>query len=115
MRVALGTFARSGIKARLGTDIAAGVQAALLHYTRRLRSGWTPVEFPRFRREHPLETSGADFELSVDPEVRRTLEREARRYAAPVEQLMVHAVFVYLADLDEASERERVAGPPRML
>jgi hypothetical protein len=48
VRVALGTFARAGIEARLGSDVAAaGVQAALLHYTRRLRSGWTPTEFPR--------------------------------------------------------------------
>ncbi len=114
MRVALGTFARSGIEARLGVDLAAGVQVALRHYAHRLKLGWRPVEFPRFRREYPLEATGVDFELSVEPEVRRALEREARKFAAPVELLMAHAVFVYLADLDEASEQERMLGTPQM-
>jgi transglutaminase-like putative cysteine protease len=102
VRVALGTFARSGIEARLGSDLAAGVQAALLHYTRRLGSGRTPPELPRFRRGSALEASGADFDLPVDPEIQRILEREVRRQKAPAEQLAAHAVFVYLADLDRA-------------
>ena len=106
VRVTLGTFAREEIEARFGDDIAAGVRAALEHYARRLESGPAPVEFPRFRREQRVETSGADLELSVEPEVRRTLEREARRSGVPVEQLAVHAVFVCLADLERAAEEK---------
>ena len=102
VRVALGTFARSGIEARLGSDLAAGVQAALLHYTRRLGSSWAPPALPHFLRGSPREPSAADFEIPVDPEIERILEREVRRQGAPVEQLTAHAVFVYLADLDQA-------------
>lgn len=101
MRVTLGRFARSGIEARLGTDVPAGVQAALLHYTRRLRSGRKPVELPRFQSEHRLESPAADFELAIDPEVERELKREVRRQGTSLEQLTAHAIFVYLADLDE--------------
>ena len=106
MRVALGTFAREAIEARFGDDIAAGVAEALAHYARRLESGPTPAQFPRFRREQRAGTSGADFELSVSPEIQGTLEREARRSGLSVEQLAVHAVFVYLADLDRAAEEK---------
>jgi hypothetical protein len=104
--VALGTFAREEIEARLGADIAAGVREALEHYAPCLESGPAPAEFPRFRREQLAESSGADLELSVEPEMRRTLEREARRSRVSVEQLAVHAVFVCLADLDRAAEEK---------
>ena len=102
VRVALGTFARSGIEARLGSDLAVGVQAALLHYTRRLASGWAPPDLPRFLRGSPREPSAAGFEIPVDPEIEQILEREVRRQGAALEQLAAHAVFVYLADLDQA-------------
>lgn len=106
VRVALGTFAREEIEARFGHDIAAGVWAALEYYADRLESGPAPAEFPRLRREQRAETPGADLELFVEPEIRRALEREARRSGVSVEQLAVHAVFVYLADLDRAAEEK---------
>jgi hypothetical protein len=112
LRVVLGTFAREAIEARFGDDIAAGLAEALAHYARRLESGPTPAQFPRFRREQRAESSGADLELSVEPEIRRTLEREARRSRVSVEQLAVHAVFVYLADLDRAAAEGKLA--PRL-
>lgn len=101
MRVALGRFACSGIEARLGTDVAAGVRAALLHYTRRLRSGRKPVDLPHRLPDGRPEAPAVDLELSIDPEVERALERETRRQGASLQQLATHAVFVYLADLDE--------------
>jgi hypothetical protein len=106
MRVALGTFARAGIEAHFGPDIEAGVQSALLHYTRRLESARAPAQFPRFRRDQPPETSGADFDLAVDPAIQEALERELRKPggAPSMEQLAAHAVFVYLADLEGAPE-----------
>jgi hypothetical protein len=102
VRVALGTFARSGIEAHLGSDLAVGVQAALLHYTRRLGSGRKPPQLPHFLDGLPREPSAAGFEIPVDPEIEQILEREVRRQGAPLEQLAAHAVFVYLADLDRA-------------
>ena len=109
MKVALGTFARSGIESRLGGDVAAGVQAALRHYTLRLRSGERPVGFPSFLRDRPVDASGADFDLAVDPEIEHLLEREVRRQRTSVEQLTAHAVFVFLADLEQGDALECVA------
>jgi hypothetical protein len=106
VRVALGTFACKETQARPGDDLAVGVRAALEHYARRLELGPAPPEFPRFRREQRAETIGADLELSVEPGIRETLECEARRSGVPVEQLAVHAVFIYLADIDRAAGQE---------
>jgi hypothetical protein len=104
VKVALGTFARSGIEARLGTDLAAVAEAALVHYTRRLKSGRRPVGIPRFCREHPPDHSGEEeIGLPIEGEIRATLEHEAQKQTVSLEQLLVHAVFVYLADLDSAS------------
>ncbi len=112
MRVALGTFARSGIEARFGTDVPAGAQAALLHYTRRLMSGWPPIGIPRFISGRASGEEEVTVELSVSPEIQAALEREARRHQVPVRQVLEHAVFVYLADLDSASEADRTHGAP---
>jgi hypothetical protein len=114
MKVVLGTFARSSIETQLGADVAAGVQAALLHYSRRLASARAPVGFPRSCRGLLLDCSGATFELPIDAETRATLEREAARQEATAEQMLVHAVLVYLADLDVAAEPgEPVDAAPR--
>ena len=111
MKVALGKFAQSGIEARLGADVAAGVQEALRHYSRRLRSGWPPVAIPLFCRDRPPRSAPREtevaFDLAVDPEIERDLKREATRQGAPIAQVLNHAVFVYLADLDTASSPGR--------
>lgn len=107
MRVTLGKFAREEIEARFGDDIAAGVRAALEHYARRLESGPPPVKFPRFLRGQEAEAIAAEFRLPVAPGVRETLEREADRSGLSIEQTVLHAVFVYLADLDRESDEKR--------
>lgn len=89
-----------------------GVRAALLHYTRRLKSEWAPVGPPQFcRGQAPLD-AGAAFELTVGPEMEATLKREAYRYQVSVDQILVHAIFVYLADLDSASLASRSPDAP---
>ena len=102
MKVALGKFARSGIEARLGVDTAVGVEEALLHYIRRLKSSWPPVAIPLFCRDGALPDAGVSFEFAIDPETEGVLKREAARQQVPVTQVLTHAVFVYLADLDQA-------------
>jgi hypothetical protein len=101
--VALGSFARSSIEDQFGTNVAAGVRAALVHYTRRLKSGQRPVEVPGAWRQ-PIR-SVVEFELPIDREVWETLEHEAREQEVSIDQLLVHAIFVYLADLDATSPR----------
>jgi hypothetical protein len=104
MKVALGTFVQSALKARLGAEIGVGVQAALLHYARRINAGWKPADYPRFRRELPPEDGEVDLELVVDPEVELVLKNEVQRQGISLEELTTHAVFVYLADLDRLSQ-----------
>jgi hypothetical protein len=86
----------------LGSNIRVGVLTALLHYTRRLQSGWRPVAPPRFYPDRPVGDAGTAFELQVGPETRAALERQAEVHHVPLNQVLTHAVFVYLADLDSS-------------
>jgi hypothetical protein len=115
VRVPPGGFAYREIRTRFGGDLAAGVRAALQHYARRLQSGPPPPGFPRFRREQQADAVAAKVELPVEPGILETLEREARRSGVSVEQLAVHAVFVYLADLDRAAEEKPAPESPTQL
>lgn len=71
MKITLSGFARAGIEDRVGPDVEAGVESALERYAERVDSGPAPPRFPRFRG---------------DP--------------SP-EELALHAVLVYLAELDQ--------------
>ena len=97
MRISLGTFARTGIEAELGPDVVATVQAALCHYTGKVRGGRPPISPPPFL---PAGNQGQTLELKVDPEVEETLQGEAARLGTNVEALAAHSVMVYLAELD---------------
>jgi hypothetical protein len=101
MKVRLGTFARSTIETEVGVDLVTGTQAALHHYTRRLRSGRPPAPFPRFCRGESFE--GTVLEVPVDPRIEESLNHEVRRQGATLEQMISHAVLVYLADLERGS------------
>lgn len=100
MRVALGKFARSAIEAQLGGDVVGTVQAALSHYTGKLRSGRPPIELPRFCRETAPGKAEVAFDLAVDPETEALLEREAAKQKTSVSLLAAHSVLIYLAELD---------------
>lgn len=103
MEVVLGKFACFCLETRFGSDFATGVQVALHHYTRRLKSHREPIVVPAFYLGRGPDGVEAEFDLAVESEIEATLEREARRQAVPVEQLLAHAVFVYIADLDAAT------------
>jgi len=107
MKVAIGRFARSSLESRMGGDPAAAVQAALLHYARRLRSARPPVGFPRFPLDLSFGGPSLDFEVPVDPEVEWILEDEVERQGMSIDQLTAHAIFVYLADFDEVPAMPR--------
>jgi hypothetical protein len=103
LKLAIGKFACFCIDARLGGDIAAGVQLALRHYGRRLKSGQPPVRFPDFCRDLEPERSAPTFDLPIDSAMQAMIGKEARRHAVSVDQIATHAVFVYLADLDSGA------------
>lgn len=104
MRVALDNFAYSAMESRFGADqISEGVGIALLHYTRRLASNRMPVAFPSFRREADAESAETPAKLAevvVGAKVEAMLQREADRQRVALEQILMHAVFVYLADIE---------------
>lgn len=100
MRIALGTFACSGIEAHLGADVQAGVRAALLHYAQKLKSGRRPLELPLFCRDQSAKEATVSFDLTVDAHTQAALEQEAARQGTTVSKLAVHTVMVYLAELD---------------
>jgi len=107
MRIALGTFARSGIETQLGGDLDAAVQAALCHYAGKLRSGRPPIAPPNFARPASPADSAVSLDLAVDSETEALLEREAARQKTSVSQLAAHTVLVYLAELDFLSAPTR--------
>jgi hypothetical protein len=111
VKIALGKFARSGIEELLGADLDVGVEAALTHYTHRLSSNLKPVRPPDFDW---VSVDGADtFDLMVAPELEAALERDALDQKVPLDQIVVHAVLVYLADLESVSFGDAaVAGAP---
>jgi hypothetical protein len=98
MRVSLGTFACSCIEARFGGSLVATVDAALGDFADRCETGSGSPPVPRFWLEQGPTGKTIDFDISVDRRVRPILEREALRQGLPIERLLTHAVFVYLAN-----------------
>jgi hypothetical protein len=106
MKIALGRFACFCIETRFGSDLRGGVQAALRFYTRSLESAMPPIAVPAFYfyLDRTSESYEVEFELAVDPEVEAALVKEASRQTVGMQQLLTHAVFVYLADLVRSEE-----------
>jgi hypothetical protein len=100
MQVAVGSFTRQGIEDRLGPDLPAGVEIALLYYVGKLRSGRGAVSVPSFLQSTGFEGPVSEVDLNVGPEVEKALSVEAERQHTTVDRLAAHSVFVYLAELD---------------
>lgn len=115
MKIALSTFACNGIETHLGGDLPVGVRTALFHYTQKLKAGRRPTPFPRFLATRTPRAAEVVLELTVDAETRALLEREALRQRTTVSQLVTHAVFVYLAELEFQGSAPRQARGPAWL
>jgi hypothetical protein len=100
MQVGLGPFVRQGIEDRLGPDLPAGVEIALLYYVGKLRSGRGVPNFPSFLQNEGFEAPVAEVELNVGSEVEAMLSVEAKRQHTTFDRLAAHSVFLYLAELD---------------
>jgi len=107
MQVVVGPFARQGIEDRLGPDLPAGLEIALLHYVGKLRSGRGAPSFPSFLQSTGIEGPVAEVELNVGPEVEEVLSSEAERQHTTVDRLAAHSVFLYLAELDRLEAEGR--------
>src|ERR1700761_7258827 len=70
VKVVLGPFARDSIEDRFGPHLNRGVQAALRHYARRVRSARRPPEVPLFMREGAVDpVSAIEMDVAVPYEV----------------------------------------------
>jgi hypothetical protein len=101
MRVELGKFACFCLESRFGSDLTSGVQSAARYYSRQLQSssGRSPNRVRHLRAEGPI----VEVEVALDEEVLGPLEVEARSRSVDVQQILNHAVLVYMADLDRVA------------
>jgi hypothetical protein len=100
MQVVVGSFTRQGIEDRLGRDLSAGMEIALLYYVGKLRSGRGAVSVPSFLQIAGFPGAVSEVELNVGTEVEEVLSVEAKRQHTTVDRLAAHSVFLYLAELD---------------
>ena len=104
MRVSIGKFSRAGIEAGFGPDVSAGAEAALRDYALRLESSESPPGLPPFAPEAAeADAAVLELDLAVPPEVEESLIGEARERGVPVERIVAHAIYVFLADRDAAA------------
>lgn len=127
MKVALGSLAKSGLEKRVGPDIPAAVNTALVYYVGKLSSGRGPAKFPKFllladeggtRRQADTEGEPAgearpEVEVEVDERIEAALFTDAERQGVSPTDLAGHAVLVYLAELDLVGDPDPT-GPGRI-
>lgn len=81
--------------------MGSAIRAAVMHYVRELDCG-RAVAFPRFARARGRGATQVHVDLGLDGETTTVLQREADRQQVALDQLLEHALFVYLADVDAA-------------
>jgi hypothetical protein len=127
MRIALGTLARSGLEKRVGPDLPAAINTALVYYVGKLSSGRGPAKFPKFlllrdaeADQRQADDEGApraddrpEVEVEVDERIEAALFTDAERQGISPTDLAGHAVMVYLAELDLVGDPDP-SGPGRI-
>jgi hypothetical protein len=110
MRVAIGPLAKSGLESRVGPDLPAAINAALVFYVGKLHSGRGPARFPKFLAAQ--EDARSEFDVEVDERIEASICADAERQGVSPTELAGHAVLTYLAELDLVGDPEPPA-PPR--
>lgn len=100
IKVTLGGFARSAVESYFGGDLAAGVRAALVHYARKLKVGRRPLGPPPFLPGLGPSGCALPLDLTIDAEDEAVFQEQARSSGTTVDRLALHAVLVYLAELE---------------
>src|ERR1700761_5830242 len=127
MKIALGTLARSGLEKRVGPDIPAAINTALVYYVGKLNSGRGPAKFPKFllltdeeggeqgasSEDAPAAADRPEVEVEVDERIEAALFRDAERQGVSPTDLAGHAVMGYLAELDLVGDPDP-SGPGRI-
>jgi hypothetical protein len=115
MKVELGELARNGLENRVGPDLPGAVNAALVYYVGKLSSGRRPVNFPSFLAgpEGGNSNPQDEVEVEIDERIEAVIYREAGRQGTTPENLVRHAVLVYLAALDLIGDPQRGSDDPQ--
>jgi hypothetical protein len=135
MKVVVGPLAKTGLETRVGPNLPAAVNAALVYYVGKLNSGRRPPRFPKFLSmqgeagqpamtdsdEASLLDPRPEVEVEVDERIEAALYTDAENQGVSPTDLAGHAVLVYLAELDlvgdpEASKKaveHALVGPAR--
>jgi hypothetical protein len=100
MRVELGIFACSSIETHLGSDVPAAIRTALIHHAHKLATGRGPIPPPRFLPDRAPGQPQVAFDVTIDSSTEAALAREAAGQGTTLSQMAVHAVMVYLAELE---------------
>jgi hypothetical protein len=114
----LGEFGTDAIgrKARaVGVTPERLLREALLYYVADLASGRLAARPPPGCEEPSGQPPPQSLDLSVDVDAQtwRELEGASVRYEVPLEQLLAHAAFYYLSDLESGRAALRIAGKLR--
>jgi hypothetical protein len=114
MKVLLGPLAKTGLETRVGANLPAAINAALVYYVGKLNSGRPPARIPDFLKVQGERPGGEDpaaaemppapprpeVEVAVDERIEAALADDAERQGVSLSELAGHAVLVYLAELD---------------
>jgi hypothetical protein len=124
MKVVVGPLAREGLETRVGPNLPAAVNTALVYYVGKMNSGRRPARFPKFlamqgeRGAGSTEVAGQtespnvrpEVEVEVDERIEAALYTDAERQGVNPTDLAGHAVLVYLAELDLVGDPESADG-----
>jgi hypothetical protein len=114
MKIVVGPIAQSGLETRVGPNLPAAINAALVYYVGKLNSGRRPVDFPKFlllqgeRGDGATPSTGGsaeidprpEVEVEIDERIEAALSTDAKRQGVDLADLAGHAILVYLAELD---------------
>jgi hypothetical protein len=120
MKVVVGPLAQSGLETRVGPNLPAAVNTALVYYVGKMNSGRRPARFPKFLAMQGEGTDGPqggthdadssdlrpEVEVEVDERIEAALYSDAERQGVSPTDLAGHAVLVYLAELDLVGDPE---------
>lgn len=125
MKVVVGPLAQSGLETRVGPNLPAAVNTALVYYVGKLNSGRRPARFPKFlsmQGEGGATGTGAagetwspnlrpELEVEVDERIEAAIYTDAESQGVSPTDLAGHAVLVYLAELDLVGDPDPADGP----
>lgn len=122
MKVVVGPLAKAGLETRVGPNLPAAVNTALVYYVGKLNSGRRPARFPKFLSMQGEAAEGSqggaaeaespnirpEVEVEVDERIEAALFTDAENQGVSPSDLAGHAVLVYLAELDLVGDPEPV-------